>query len=391
MLAGTENGMWSTFQPFNTALWNSNQGGGMSRNTFSLQQCYNAGKASIATWSIPTDGMDLARYKGTTIKLYPHRFHSYIFSWETDFGTLQSYSFNWYHPARLILQKQHRIVPSLLQRPNQKAIKIRIKPPSVLTSEWYMMFTMAKLALFKWQCCFIDLDNPYMNADEAKLAIQIQGTDKQGTTQHYQYLWMADTGEDNRIGGAGEAPNEDSKIGLGAPYWLSLYSSFNSQVWVFMPSGTVDWSGARKWIKLSQASQNLLIRTGPYVPKSNLGHYSLGFTYKSHFQFGGPSPTEGINQGQDPSTIPPKSSASAEQFGLEARDPSKVGQGVMHPWEVRRGLLTKRGLARLVQSSDSEITHAESEKEETEHSLFEEEPLTEEEKAALQQLLGNLS
>lgn len=390
MLCGTENGMWSPFQPFNTGMWSSNAGGGMSRNTFSLQQCYQAGKASLATWSIPTDGMDLARYRGTTITLYPNRFHSYVFSWETDFGSLQSYSFNWYHPARVILQKQHVVMPSLLTKPNGKPKKIRIKPPAALTSEWYMMYAMAKIALFKWQCSFIDIENPYMNADEATLIIKIRGHDKQNAIQNFNYLWFADTGEDNRIGGSGDAPNEDSKIGLGAPYWLSLYSAFNAQNWVFMPTDTQEWTGHRIWVKLEIASQNAIIRNGPYVPKASLGHYSIGFKYKSHFQFGGPSPTEGINQGQDPATIPPKATASSQFFGLETRDPSKVGKGVMHPWEIRRGLLTKRGLARLIQSSDSEITHPESEQEETEPSLSEEEPLSEEAKKALQLFLTGL-
>lgn len=390
MMMGTENGMWQTYQPYNINMWESNVGGGMSRSTFSLQQCWDAGKASVATWSIPTDGMDLARYKGTTIKLYPHKFHSYIFSWDRDFGTLQSYSFNWYHPARMILAKNHLVMPSLLHTPNQRPKKIRIKPPAALTSEWYMMNAMAKIALFKWNVSFIDIDNPYMNADEATINLQCKGTNKANQEVIFRYLWFCDTGEDNRLGGGDAQPNEDSKIGLGAPYWLSLYSVWNRETWVFMPHDTRDWSGDRQWLRLKTASQNAIIRNGPYVPKAALAHYSIGFTYKSHFQFGGPSPTEGINQGQDPSTIPPKSSTYQEQFGLEVRDPSKVGRGVLHPWEIRRGIITKRGLGRLIESTESEITPAESEQEETGRSPFEEEALTEEEKKALQQFLTNL-
>lgn len=367
--AGSGLGIWCPFKPYDAAIKGGNPGGGFSRDTFSLRQLYIANKKSQCTWTCGTDGYDVCRYLGTTIYLRPHPTLSYIFQYETDYRSITSYGWQWYHPAILKNRPGKVIVPSLLIKPNQKARKLKIKPPAIQSSEWYMMYNIENTGLFKWNFTFINLKDSY-SSGTAGLSVQLTGrtvktNGQQDANKTFYYYWCWDMCKDNLCKRQAN-PNEnvaDKSWGQDIPYWLSLWGWYNAQssgenatattIWLWVPetdNAWVTWSGPRLWFAPNRDSFNRLISAGPFVYHSRpTDSFSVGFSYKAHFEFGGPTPTIGISAGTDPKLIPPGYNAGPISAGVQARDPATVGDGVMHPWEVRRGILTKRGFKRLTQ------------------------------------------
>lgn len=364
-------------------------GGGYMRQPFTLQMLYDWHMCDWNTWSCSTSGFNLVRYKGCTLTFYQNDGFSYIGHWETDFWKTNVYEWPFYHPAVLLNKKRHFVVMSKDLKPFGKPLKIRLKPPSLDTNRWYFMAAMANEPILLLQASLIDFVDSIFDPHDAKGPIQLtfdasSQTGKPTPPSYYWWLW--DTGLANGYWiGDSQPGSYEVALGKGVPYWQSLFGKWGqSNVWIWYPLGSWETPGAgRIWAKLSTASLNKLIQSGPFIQKTSDQGFSIMMKYKFRFQFGGPDITAGIEAGQPPKSIPPGYNASDKQRGIQALDLASEAMGVAMPWDYRRGLLTDRGLQRLTQeipftellrrSAPEEIAHLQSEEEETSSAEEEEE------------------
>lgn len=351
--------------PVTTALWCL--GGGLRRGFFSLEQLYRDARSARAYWSHATDGFDLVKYKDTKLYLQPHPTITYIFHWETDYRLTTTYSWPWYHPSELVLRSQHVIVWAKNYNPNNKGVKIKIKPPAILNGQWYFMRDFVDIGLFTYQVQVMDFVNPMIPPDRVTgcYSLKYKATTKPDASQQgniTNYNPLNDFGLLNAIF-VGDGPPQGFEQGVSKniPLYISTWGLYgNEKVWVWSPEDWGNRNPQRFWFQLETPSLNTLIRSGPFVSKGVRSAFSLYLKYKVRMYFGGPSATEDINPGGDPKDIPPgdgNTKASMQLTGLQIRDPATVGQGVLHNWELRRGLLTARALQRLTAFSPETETH----------------------------------
>lgn len=114
-------------------------GGGMSTITISLKVLYDEFTRHLNRWSYPNDQLDLARYRGCTLRIYRDPKVDYIMT----FDTIPPMKMNELtapntHPGMLMLQKQKILIPSFLTRPRGKKYrKVKINPPKLFEDKWY--------------------------------------------------------------------------------------------------------------------------------------------------------------------------------------------------------------------------------------------------------------
>ncbi|BAA93583.1 unnamed protein product [Torque teno virus 29] len=139
-------------------------GGNFTNLTFSLEGIYEQFLYHRNRWSRSNHDLDLARYKGTTLKLYRHHTLDYIVSYNRT-GPFQISDMTYLstHPALMLLQKHRIVVPSLLTKPKGKrSIKVRIKPPKLMLNKWYFTKDICSMGLFQLQATACTLYNPWL-------------------------------------------------------------------------------------------------------------------------------------------------------------------------------------------------------------------------------------
>lgn len=139
-------------------------GGNFTNLTFSLEGIYEQFLYHRNRWSRSNHDLDLARYKGTTLKLYRHQTLDYIVSYNRT-GPFQISDMTYLstHPAMMLLQKHRIVVPSLLTKPKGKrSIKVRIKPPKLMLNKWYFTKDICSMGLFQLQATACTLYNPWL-------------------------------------------------------------------------------------------------------------------------------------------------------------------------------------------------------------------------------------
>lgn len=139
-------------------------GGNFTNLTFSLEGIYEQFLYHRNRWSRSNHDLDLARYKGTTLKLYRHHTLDYIVSYNRT-GPFQISDMTYLstHPAFMLLQKHRIVVPSLLTKPKGKrSIKVRIKPPKLMLNKWYFTKDICSMGLFQLQATACTLYNPWL-------------------------------------------------------------------------------------------------------------------------------------------------------------------------------------------------------------------------------------
>lgn len=336
-------------------------GGGKARGFMSLQQLYKDAKSARSYWNVPTDGFDLVKYKQAKLYLYPHPSLTYIFHWETDYRTANTYAWPWYHPSELMNRSQHVIVWSKSINPREGTKKLVIKPPATFNDQWYFMRDFYKVGLFTYQVQTMDLTNPFIGPDRVTACITLPFSQSNDPTHAsggsiQNYIALKDRGDFNGVNFGDPNPERyDTALSKGIPYYISLWGVPDTKVWIWSPYDWENQDDPRYWYRLTEVAVNSLIRSGPFASKGVRSAFSVFMKYKVDMLFGGPSATENINPGTDPGNIPPGNQASKNLSGLQIRDPETVGAGVMHPWDVRRGILTARGFQRLTELSPTEI------------------------------------
>ncbi|QXG20209.1 ORF1 [Anelloviridae sp.] len=381
-------------------------GGGIQTLQLNLHDLYTLHKAHLNTWSATNDGTDLCRYYGTNFYCYPNDSFSYIVSWDRDLYTkdIKVYPIYLQHPYLQLLHPDHKVVWSLKHRGKAKAKKINIKPPAQLTNEWYFMSDVAKLNLLTIRFTLFDPDNVWLKPDAGSVKMQI-GTSPTGIPGAqvgevfrvlYSVFWDTQTGDNlvaiNRTNQPpASAPNQfanpdeyhaDMKweyFGAGYPYWITLFGTDFStmgeapgeigrgkNVWLkwWPPASKTsndtlppDFTKPREWVLLTRTESQVLQQSGWFVPKSDIYAHNIFVKYNSRWQWGGytpdatdtiidPIPTPHPGRG-DSFTTTETARTRALLQQVQIRDPCTIGQEIIHPWDCRRGLLTKRALTRI--------------------------------------------
>uniref|UniRef100_A0AAU8H430 Capsid protein n=1 Tax=Alphatorquevirus homin29 TaxID=3048427 RepID=A0AAU8H430_9VIRU len=139
-------------------------GGNFTNMTFSLEGIYEQFLYHRNRWSRSNHDLDLARYKGTTLKLYRHQTVDYIVSYNrTGPFQISDMTYMSTHPAMMLLQKHRIVVPSFLTKPKGKrSIKVRIKPPKLMLNKWYFTKDICSMGLFQLQATACTLYNPWL-------------------------------------------------------------------------------------------------------------------------------------------------------------------------------------------------------------------------------------
>nr|USL90627.1 MAG: ORF1 [Torque teno virus] len=139
-------------------------GGNFTNLTFSLEGIYEQFLYHRNRWSRSNHDLDLARYRGTTLKLYRHATVDYIVSYNrTGPFEISDMTYLSTHPAMMLLQKHRIVVPSFLTKPKgRRSIKIRIKPPKLMLNKWYFTKDICSMGLFQLQATACTLHNPWL-------------------------------------------------------------------------------------------------------------------------------------------------------------------------------------------------------------------------------------
>nr|QIC35185.1 ORF1 [Torque teno sus virus] len=138
-------------------------GGGWSSGTITLEGLFKENRTWRNIWSKSNDGMDLVRYFGCSITLYPTENQDYWFWYDTDFDeTARKQLDEFTQPAVMMMAKNTRLIMCKNKMPVRRRPKrIFIPPPSQMTTQWKMQTEMCRYALFNWACGVIDTDTPF--------------------------------------------------------------------------------------------------------------------------------------------------------------------------------------------------------------------------------------
>lgn len=138
------------------------QGGSFDLRTYTLDQFYHKHLLGWNRWTRSNEGYDLARYFGTTWTFYPHPHQPYIVFWQRNWDTTEFEQLPRMHPAWLLTHPRNTVL--VLPRSwHGKKKKIRIKPPSLQTSQWWFASSWVGIALFRIGVTPINLENPFVH------------------------------------------------------------------------------------------------------------------------------------------------------------------------------------------------------------------------------------
>nr|UGV44205.1 MAG: ORF1 [Torque teno virus] len=124
-------------------------GGGMSTITISLQVLYDEFTRHLNRWSYSNEQLDLARYRGCTLKVYRQPKVDFIMT----FNTIPPMQMNELtapntHPGMLMIQKMKILIPSFETRPKGKKYKrVKIHPPKLFEDKWYSQSDLCRVPL----------------------------------------------------------------------------------------------------------------------------------------------------------------------------------------------------------------------------------------------------
>lgn len=141
-------------------------GGGFSIDHFTLQWLYTEFIDGNNYWTHTNSSKDLCRYTGCSIILYRHPKCDFLVSYSRK-PTLQpdKYYYCNHHPYQLLLRKKTRILHRQSVKPNAKQhIKIKVKPPRTMQTNWYVQSDFAERPLLELTCAAIDMSYAYISS-----------------------------------------------------------------------------------------------------------------------------------------------------------------------------------------------------------------------------------
>nr|UHM26193.1 MAG: ORF1 [Torque teno midi virus] len=142
-------------------------GGGFGAELFSLQYLYEEWIARRNIWTKSNDYKDLVRFLGATFYFYKHPTTDFIVQYnrQPPFILEKGY-YQEIHPQLMLLQKHHKVIPSLQRKPLGKSyIKVRIKPPKQMLTKWFFQQDFATQGLFTLNGAAANMQWAYYNPD----------------------------------------------------------------------------------------------------------------------------------------------------------------------------------------------------------------------------------
>nr|UHK03786.1 MAG: ORF1 [Torque teno midi virus] len=128
------------------------------------------------------------------------------------------------------------------------------------------------------------------------------------------------------------------------PHFLSGRGVFDTDP---TPKDQLEWYPK---ISMQSAATNLLVNTGPFIPKPHKEFsWCVQLDYTAYFKWGG---THHPSQEIDNPAKKPKYPVPNQQLkGIQIQNPRKIRE--LHPWHWRRDQLTRSALKRILQDSET--------------------------------------
>lgn len=270
---------------------------------FTLSGFYRDHLIMRNTWSQSNCGMDLARYRGTAVTLYPTDDVDYLFWYDTDYGNFKEFETTvaHIHPAILINAQHTTVVLSRKTRGYYLPKRVFIPPPTVFANQWTQQSAYADkgLAIFALSC--IDLKAPWI----------VPGMDFNGTIDGSYSDYTSSTGQ-----------TMTKVIGQGTNYtywklqdlwWNNVAGQTDNRPIVWAEQ----WPG---WINeppVLSSTQFPAVALGPFVMKNQNTMCQITLTYRSRWVWGGDILTTGAEVCDPKNALPKKA-----LFGEQPADPT---------------------------------------------------------------------
>nr|USL90451.1 MAG: ORF1 [Torque teno virus] len=141
-------------------------GGNLTNITITLGGLYEQYMLHRNHWSRSNYDLELARYLGFTLKCYRHATVDYVLTYNrtAPFET-NELSHMLTHPLLMLLNRHHRVIPSLKTKPKGKrSVKIHIKPPKLMINKWYFAKDLCNIGLCQIYATGLELSNPWLRS-----------------------------------------------------------------------------------------------------------------------------------------------------------------------------------------------------------------------------------
>nr|UHK04066.1 MAG: ORF1 [Torque teno midi virus] len=452
-------------------------GGGFGCEKFTLESLYKEHKLGHNIWTHSNIQLELVRYTGCEFIFYRHPHVDFIGKYSRNYPmSVDKYTYMDCHPAKLLLNKHKFLIPSLLTRPHGRPyVKIKIKPPRLLSTKWFFQDQFSETGLVALTISSADLRYSYLgccneNTIITFFAINDQfyqqcgwGNEKGGTKWYEPYSripwdkyqlkmpdgstktqdmtftnykatiniktgWFSplflqcvqillpkedivptlvgrynphiDNGEGNAVWlqnilkiTYGKPLTDPDLIIEGEPLWLALWGFLDWVIkkkddktylesyvliiqspaisprkhtnYFWIPIDKNFYLGKApfdeyltpqmqdKWfpcIKYQQETINAICATGPFVPKFDpsikKSTWDLHSKYQFFFKWGGSQPPD--QEAADPKHQHEYAVPDKIKQALQICDPGhNRAKGILHAWDIRRGLFTKKALKRM--------------------------------------------
>nr|UHK04144.1 MAG: ORF1 [Torque teno midi virus] len=117
---------------------------------------------------------------------------------------------------------------------------------------------------------------------------------------------------------------------------------------IIYPSEAAKWTPNIRW---QLKTLNSIVESGPFIPQLNEqknSTWELKYKYKFYFKWGGPRDPDA--QITDPSQLPTADVPDKIFKTVQIVNPTKQApETIIHPWDYRRGVITKTALKRMCQ------------------------------------------
>lgn len=150
-------------------------GGGFGIERYTLQWLYSEHIFRNNIWTKSNYWTDLCRYIRVKFYLYRHPTQSFVvrYSRQPPFQ-IDKTTYPSCHPLLLLLQKHHKIVPSLQRKPRGKPyVPLTIKPPKQMLTKWFFQKEFSEYDLCQLQGSVISLDYPRLGCCNENRVITI--------------------------------------------------------------------------------------------------------------------------------------------------------------------------------------------------------------------------
>nr|UHK04829.1 MAG: ORF1 [Torque teno midi virus] len=169
-------------------------GGGFGVEIITLQYLYKQYKSHNCIWTSTNAYKDLGRYTGGSITLFRHPEVDFVF----NYSVMPPFQINQFtyadcHPQNLLLRKHHRVILSKQTNPNGKpTVRIKFKPPKLMTNKWFFQKEMADVPLVMFQASACSFSFPRIGPTASSNQMSIFYLNPE--------FWMETTWAQSRLG-----------------------------------------------------------------------------------------------------------------------------------------------------------------------------------------------